>query len=77
MPLHICPDSENAHHHACAHLQAVHRRGKLVSVQVRPLDPCTTLVADADSGGPACVGAGGHGKSLHLPLSFAMNIKLP
>lgn len=33
---------------------------------------------DADNeGGYACVGAGGVGKSLYLPLNFTVNLKCP
>ena len=38
---------------------------------------CTTLVADVDNCiGYACVGQVSYGKSLDLPLDFAVNIKL-
>lgn len=38
---------------------------------------CTTLVGDADtSEGYTCVGWEVYGKSLHLPLELAVNLKL-
>lgn len=40
---------------------------------------CTTLVEGGDvdnGGGHTCVGAEADGKSLYLPLNFAVNLKL-
>lgn len=37
---------------------------------------CATLVGDIDNGGYATVKAGIYGKFLHLPLNFAINLKV-